>query len=365
MAVKILIFGLSVSSSWGNGHATHMRGLCRELGARGHEVIFLERDVPYYAAHRDLFELPGGTLVLYKEWRDVYGRARRWLSDADVAVITSYCADALSACDVVLESRARLRVFYDLDTPVTLQSLHDGGVCSYLPRNGLGDFDLVLSYTGGCALDRLEKQLGARRVNALYGSVDPSIHRPVPAMDEYRSDLSHLGTYAEDRRSALAALMVEPAMRLPAKRFLIGGPQYPSLFPWQPNIYYRSHVAQIEHPVFYCSSKFTLNVTRQAMARMGYCPSNRLFEAAACGVPTISDAWEGLDQFFAPGSEVIVAGSAEDVVGALTIDEAEHARIAKRARERVLSEHTSAHRAIQIEAALAAAMSPAHVGYNQ
>jgi spore maturation protein CgeB len=185
------------------------------------------------------------------------------------------------------------------------------------------------------------------------------------AMDEYRSDLSHLGTYAEDRQPVLSTLMIEPAIRLPNKRFLIGGPQYPPMFPWQPNIYYRSHVAQLEHPVFYCSSKFTLNVTRQAMARMGYCPSNRLFEAAACAVPTISDSWEGLGEFFAPGSEVVVARCAEDVIGALNMGEAERSRIAGRARERVLSEHTATHRAIQIEATLAAAMNPISTDYHQ
>jgi spore maturation protein CgeB len=355
--MKIVIFGLSVSSAWGNGHATHWRGLCRELGKRGHRVIFFERDVPYYAEHRDLTQLLGASLILYDNWKDILPLASHSLDDADVGLVTSYCGDAIAACELVLDSRSKLRVFYDLDTPITLESVHGHGYCSYLPKRGLNDFDLVFSYTGGRALSDLQTDLGARRVAALYGSVDPSVHRPVFPMLDYHSDLSHLGTYAEDRRAVLDELLIEPASRCPHQRFLIGGPQYPQKFMWRPNMYYRSHVSPAEHSQFYCSSRFTLNVTRRPMARMGFCPSNRLFEAAACGVPIISDLWEGLDQFFEPDDELIVARCADDVVDALGLNDEERRRIGKRARERALSEHTAAQRAIQMENTLGSVLS--------
>ena len=347
--MKILIFGLSISSAWGNGHATHWRGLCRELGKRAHDVNFFEKDVPYYAAHRDLTELPRGRLVLYRQWEDIAELVKVLTAEADVGIVTSYCPDALIAATVLLSSRCKLRVFYDLDTPVTLSMIREGVFCPYIPEEGLRDFDLVLSYTGGPALKQLASRLGARRIATLYGSVDPVFHFPVAPVPEYKSDLSHLGTYAEDRAAALRALLVEPALRLPRKRFLIGGPQYPNVFPWCSNIFYRPHVSPPEHPAFYCSSVLTLNVTRRVMADVGFCPSNRLFEAAACGTVTISDSWPGLERFFKPGDEILVAEGPDDVVDALGLGEEQRKRIGRRARERALSEHSAARRAVQME----------------
>jgi spore maturation protein CgeB len=350
--MKLVVFGLSVSSSWGNGHATLWRGLIKALAALGHTVVFFERDVTYYAAHRDLTELPGGRLVLYDDWDAVRGAAREALADADVALVTSYCPDAVPASTELLDEPVPLRVFYDLDTPVTLERLRAGAPVPYIGPRGLGDFDLVLSYTGGAALTALRDLLGARRVAPLYGSVDPDIHRPVPPLDRYRADLSYLGTYAEDRQEALVRLLVEPARRIPARRFLIGGAQYPPDFPWADNIYFVCHLPPAEHPAFYSSSRLTLNVTRTPMAEMGYCPSGRLFEAAACGVPILSDAWEGLDAFFAPGDEILVARTAEDVVTAMEAGDAELVRLAHAARERVLADHTAERRAGELVALL-------------
>lgn len=351
--MKLVIFGLAVSSSWGNGHATLWRGLCKALARRGHHVVFFERDVPYYAAHRDLTALPGGgRLVLYPDWREAVPAARRQLADADAAMVTSYCPDGIAAADLVLDSAVPVRAFYDLDTPVTLARLEAGEPVGYIGPRGLAEFDLVLSYTGGAALGRLATRLGARRVVPLYGSVDPELHRPVPAAERYRADLSYLGTYAEDRQAALEALFVAPARRLPDRRFLIGGAQYPETFPWTVNIFFVRHVPPPEHPAFYGSSRLTLNVTRHAMAAMGYCPSGRLFEAAACGVPILSDGWDGLDAFFTPGSEILVARGTEDALDALRAGDAELARIARAARDRTLAEHTAGHRAAALEAAL-------------
>jgi spore maturation protein CgeB len=350
--VKLVIFGLTISSAWGNGHATLWRGLCRALTERGHEVTFFERNVPYYAAHRDLSNPAGCALRLYEDWPAACGEAESAVAHADVAMVTSYCPDGRAAANLVLNSAVPLRVFYDLDTPVTLSRLRNGETVPYLPVQGLGEFDLVLSYTGGRALTDLTTLLGARRVAPLYGSVDPAAHRQVDADAALRADLSYLGTYAADRQLRLEQLFVEPARRRPDRKFVIGGSQYPADFPWTANIFYVSHMPPPAHPAFYCSSALTLNVTRGAMADMGYCPSGRLFEAAACGTPIVSDAWEGIDTFFEPGREILIAGNTEEVLDAIDRPRPQLAQIADAARARTLAQHTAACRARELEAAL-------------
>lgn len=347
--MKIVFFGLTISSSWGNGHATLLRGLFKALTARGHRIVFFERDVPYYAAHRDFVESPDIELHLYRDWHDIAPAARRAVNEADVAVVTSYCPDGINASELVVSSNVNLRVFYDLDTPVTLEALQNGQQLTYIGAGKLYDFDLVLSYTGGAALTALEDQLGARRVVPLFGSVDPEIHHPACSLSGYQADLSYLGTYAADRQRALDELFIQVARRLPRKRFIVGGSKYPIDFPWRQNIWYVQHVAPSAHAGFFCSSPLTLNITRGAMARMGYCPSGRLFEAAACGVAILSDDWEGLDTFFQPGREIIVARTTEDVIAAMQLPKEELASIAQAGRERVLNSHTAAHRAAELE----------------
>ncbi|MBX5462757.1 MAG: glycosyltransferase [Steroidobacteraceae bacterium] len=341
--MKLTIFGLTLSSSWGNGHATLWRGLVRALGRAGHEVVFFERDVPYYAQHRDLPSIPDGTLVLYAQWDDVLPVARRHLAASDAVIITSYCPDAIAATRLLDEARG-LRVFYDLDAPVTLARLSRGERVDYIPEDGLSAFDLVLSYTGGAALDGLRDRLGARHVAPLYGHADPAVHCPAQVVPRYRADLSYLGTYASDRQRALEELFIEPARRCREQRFVIGGSGHPPEFPWVENVWFVRHVAPPEHAAFYSSSRLTLNVTRADMAAMGFCPSGRLFEAAACGTPVLSDTWEGLDSFFTPGEEILLARTREDAIAALELPPGELARIAMAARQRVLDEHSSAHR---------------------
>jgi spore maturation protein CgeB len=350
--MRIVVFGLTISSSWGNGHATLWRALCRALARRGHAVAFFERDMPYYAQARDLTEVPGGELLLYAEWDDIRRRAERAVANADVAMVTSFCPDGLAASDLVLAAPRALRVFYDLDTPVTLSRLERGEALTYVGRRGLRDFDLVLSYTGGAALDRLCGTLGARRVAPLYGHVDPEVHRPVPPRADFAADLSYLGTYAADRQAALEALFIEPARRRPERRFLIGGAQYPTDFPWTDNIFFVRHLPPADHPAFFSSSRLTLNVTRQAMAEMGWCPSGRLFEAAACGAAILTDEWEGLDAFFEPGREILVARSGDDTIAALDLSTRELRDIGQAGRERALAEHTSERRVVALEKAL-------------
>lgn len=354
--MKLVVFGLTVSSSWGNGHATLWRGLMRAMTRLGWEVVFYERDVPYYAPHRDLTEPPGGRLRLYADWEAVRAEAGAEVRSADAAMVTSYCPDGRAAGALACEA-ARLSVFYDMDTPVTLARAAAGEAVDYVPEAGLGGFDLVLSFTGGQALSLLSERLGARRTSALYGHVDPDLHRPAEPEARFSADLSYLGTYAPDRQAALERLFVEAARRRPAQRFLIGGSGYPEAFPWQPNVWFARHVAPPEHPAFFSSSRLTLNITRRDMAALGWCPSGRLFEAAACGAPVLTDAWEGLDAFFAPGREVLVARDTADTLEAL--DRGDLARIGRAARERALDEHTSERRARQLVAALEEAASAA------
>jgi spore maturation protein CgeB len=343
--MKLVIFGLTVTSSWGNGHATLWRGLMRALADRGCEITFFERDVPYYAEHRDLTQLTGATIILYADWASVRTQARAVLQDADVAIVTSYCPDGRMASALVCDSPVQ-RVFYDLDTPVTLARLSAGDEVAYLPPEGLGAFDLVLSYTGGRALQALTQRLGARVARALYGHVDPDHHRPAPQDERFRADLSYLGTYAPDRQPMLQRLFLDVAAQSPVRRFVIGGAGYPADFPWAPNIWFLQHVAPPDHCGFFSSTSATLNVTRPEMAAMGWCPSGRLFEAAACGAPVLSDAWEGMEAFFTPGHEILIADTTDEAMQAL--QHADLARIARAARERTLDEHTSARRAGQL-----------------
>jgi spore maturation protein CgeB len=351
--MKLVVFGLTVSSSWGNGHATLWRGFARAWSARGHRMVFFERDAPWYAGNRDFASMVDAELVLYREWDEVRARAAQEIREADAAMVTSYCPDGIAATRLVCdEARDAVKVFYDMDTPITLENVRAQRPVAYIGPRGLRDFDLVLSFTGGAALDELQRRLDARSVRTLYGHVDPKVHRRVPAVTNYICALSYLGTYAQDRQSAVEQLLIEPARRLPSLEFLIGGAQYPQDFPWTRNIRFVRHMPPSEHPGFYSSSRWTLNVTRRAMAVNGWCPSGRLFEAAACGTPVISDAWQGLEEFFTPGEEIIVARSTQDVADALDLSDAEVDRIALAAYERVLAQHTSAHRVRELEALL-------------
>jgi spore maturation protein CgeB len=351
--VRIVIFGLSISSSWGNGHATLWRGLCKNLVRHGHTVTFFERDVPWYAGARDLFEIPGGRLVLYQSWDAIRAVARSTIVEADVAIVTSYCPDAIAATELVLDQDRTTPVFYDLDTPVTLAGLRAGAAVPYIGPTGLAGFAVVLSFTGGQQLfDEYERRLGATNIKPLYGHVDPDIHRLAAPEPHYRADLSYLGTYSEDRQTSLEQLFVTPARSAPDLRFLIGGAQYPAEFPWASNIYFVRHLPPSEHAAFFASSRLTLNVTRRAMAEMGWCPSGRLFEAAACGAPLLSDSWPGLEDFFKPGEELLLARDASDTLEALRLDERELSGMAERARERTLDQHSSEKRAAELIAVL-------------
>jgi spore maturation protein CgeB len=357
-AVRFVIFGLTISSAWANGHATPWRGLLKALHRAGHPAMFFERDVEYYAQHRDLNAPDFCELVLYSTWQDIETSARRAIENADVAIVTSYCPDGLAACRLVLGARPQtLRAFYDLDTPITLQALADCALAipngaRYLTPDLIPEFDLYLSFTGGPILDALQTRWRAKRAAALYGSVDPELHtRIAAAPDAFRCALGYLGTYAADRQHGLQQLLIEPARKRPSDRFLVVGSLYPPEIAWPSNVATHQHLEPPLHPAFYSANRLTLSVTRQAMREWGYTPSGRLFEAAACGTPILSDPWPGIEKFFEPGSEILVAETSEQADAALQRNDAELQRIGNAARERTLASHTGTVRAQDLIAA--------------
>jgi spore maturation protein CgeB len=343
--MKIVFCGLSISSAWGNGHATLLRGLFKSLHRRGHEIHFFEHDVPYYASHRDASEFPYVHLHLYSDWDQASADVKAELRGCDIGVVTSYCPHGREASHLLLDANLPRSIFYDMDTPVTIDRLLRGEQIPYLPEGDLSAFDLVLSYTGGRALDELRNRLGAKIAAPLYGWVDADLYFPDHAVPRFDADLSYLGTFAADRQDGVDRLLLQPARLLPERTFVIGGAMYPGTESWPRNVRFFDHVPPPEHRGFYCSCSLTLNVTRGSMAAMGYCPSGRLFEAAACGTPILSDRWEGIDSFFEEGSEILLASSTDECVAGLRRDRQDLSAIGRRARERTLDCHTSEMRA--------------------
>jgi spore maturation protein CgeB len=349
---RIVVLGLTITSSWGNGHATTYRGLLRELARREHQVLFLERDVPWYAAHRDLPQPPYCRTALYGSVSELRDRFARAVREADLVIVGSYVPEGAEIGEWVCSIARGVTAFYDIDTPVTLAALA-AGRCEYLTPSLIPRFDLYLSFTGGPTLARLERRYGARAARPLYCSFDHAVYFPADA--EPRWDLGYMGTFCEDRQALLDTLLAGAARMMPGQRFVVAGPGYPD-GGWPHNVERLEHVPASEHRAFYTAQRFTLNLTRADMIRAGYSPSVRLFEAAACGVPIISDYWTGLETLFTPGSEIIISRSAVDTYRALsTIGERERRAIATRARRRVLADHSAEHRAIQLESYLAEA----------
>jgi spore maturation protein CgeB len=306
--------------------ATNHRALLRALDARGHEVAFLERES-------------------VGELRERFGEL---IADADLAVVGSYIPDGVAVAELVLECARGVTVFYDIDTPVTLAKLERGDT-EYLAPELVPRFDLYLSSTGGQTLQVLEERWAARFAYAFYCFVDPDAYDVVQA--ERRWDLGYLGTYSGDRQPQVDELLIAPAQRAPEFRFVVAGAHYPDTIECPPNVERRDHVPPADQPAFCGSQRFTLNVTRADMRWLGWSPGMRLFEAAACGVPVISDWWPGIDDIFTPGEEILLAESADDVLIFLDhCGDDEAAAIGERARRRVLAEHTAERRVQQLEA---------------
>ena len=344
--MKIAILGLSITSSWGNGHATTYRALMRELVGRGHNVTFVERDVPWYAENRDLPEPPYGRTELYYDLDDLTSRFSETIASADLVIVGSYVPEGIEAGDWVLESARNLTAFYDIDTPVTLARLA-GGDCEYLHSNQIPRYNLYLSFTGGPTLRVLEREWGSPEAHALYCSFDPALYFPERVPEKWL--LGYLGTYGADRQPALERLLCAPAQRMPEEAFIVAGPLYPPEIEWPANVERRDHLAPGEHRSFYNAQRLALNVTRADMIRAGYSPSVRLFEAAACATPVISDRWEGIEEFFCPGKEILIADTTEDALRYLAMDRSALATIGAAARARANRCHTAANRTAELE----------------
>jgi spore maturation protein CgeB len=345
--LRIVILGLSITSSWGNGHATTYRGLVRELARAGHDVLFLERDVEWYAANRDLPNPPDGRTALYRSLDELKQTYAGDIEAADLVIVGSFVPEGSEVGRWVVDHAAGITAFYDIDTPVTLAKLARGEE-EYISRDLIPRYDLYLSFTGGPTLDRLERELGAPLARPLYCSVDPDLYHPEAVPERW--DLAYMGTYSDDRQPGLSQLLITPAARWRKGRFAVAGPQYPADIRWPSNVHRIEHLPPARHRGFYAAQRFTLNLTRADMIAAGFSPSVRLFEAAACGTTIVSDRWEGLETFLEPGREILVAESSEDVLGWLReLPDDERLAIGARGRARVLSEHTAAHRASELE----------------
>lgn len=340
--MRLVVLGLSLSSSWGNGHATTYRALLSAFAARGHDILFLERDVPWYANARDLVDPSWCRLSFYREIADL-AAWRDEIEAADAVIVGSFVPDGIEVGHLVQRWAGGTTAFYDIDTPVTLARLR-AGTCDYLSPDLIPGYDIYLSFTGGPTLDHLETVLGSPCARALYCSVDTDLCQPVET--ERRWDLSYLGTYSDDRQPGLERLLIEPARAMPERRFCVAGPQYPSDIDWPANVERIDHVAPGDHAAFYGASRYTLNLTRDDMKQAGWSPSVRLFEAAACGTPIISDEWPGLESLLAPGREILLASASDDIGHYLDED---GGALGAAARARILAAHSAAHRAGELE----------------
>jgi spore maturation protein CgeB len=348
--MRIVILGLSITSSWGNGHATTYRGLVRELAQRGHDVLFLERDVPWYADNRDLAKPGYCRLGLYRSLSDLRRRYEAAVREADAVIVGSYVPQGVEVGEWVTRAARGRTAFYDIDTPVTLAKL-EAEDNEYLSPQLIPAFDLYLSFSGGPTLELIERRYGSPKAVALYCSFDPSLYFPERCRPKW--DLGYMGTYSDDRQPTLTKLLTQPAEGLPDRKFVVAGPQYPREIAWPRNVERIDHLPPASHRGFYNRQRFTLNVTRADMIRAGFSPSVRLFEAAACAVPIVSDYWDGLESFFELDREILVARNGGDVRRILIeMTESERRQIGEAARKRVLAQHTATHRAEELEALL-------------
>lgn len=346
-SLNIVILGLSITSSWGNGHATTFRGLVRELDKNGHNVTFLERDVPWYASHRDLPHPPFCKTILYNSVEELKANYVDLIKNADLVIVGSYVPDGVAVGEFVTRTATGVTAFYDIDTPVTLAKIENGDF-EYLHPKLIPLYNLYLSFTGGPILKKIEQVYGSPAARAFYCSFDPELYYAEETTIKW--DLGYLGTYSDDRQPPLQKLMLDAAINATDKNFVVAGPQYPKHINWPANVQRIEHLPPAQHRAFYNSQRFAMNITRADMIKAGYSPSVRLFEAAACGTPIISDYWDGIESIFEIGTEILIARSAADTTNYLTnIGEAERKIIGERARKKVLVHHTAAHRAAELE----------------
>lgn len=352
--MRIVFFGLSIASAWGSGHATTYRGLVRELHRRGHEVVFYERRTEWYDQNCDLPQAPYCDIRRYESWPPP--SVAETVAEADVVVVGSYAGaesgDGIAIADWLPTATKALLAYYDIDTPRTLHAFRENGRTPYLLRAQLAQFDLVLSFGGGPVLDEL-RRWGAKRVEALYCAIDPAVHHPAAPSDAFRCTLGYMGTYDESRQDMVEAMFLEPARRLPDRRFVLAGALYPQDMAAPPNVTSYSHISPPDHASFHSSCDWEAKAIRKPMRVMGWSPSVGMFETVACGTPLLSDRWPGFEAFLEPGKEALLASTPEEVLDALALPKAQRRAIGAAGRARVLRDHTYVQRVDALERWLA------------
>ncbi len=350
--MDIAFFGSSLVSAYWNGAATYYRGIIRALAERGHRVTFYEPDAYQRQEHRDIADPDWATVVVY-EADDGTAPVERMLERARGADLVVK-ASGVGVFDAYLEREVlRLKspqtrvVFWDVDAPATLDRMHDDPEDAFRPL--VAEYDAVFTYGGGQPVIDGYEGFGARMCVPIYNALDPATHHPEPARPRYESDLAFLGNRLPDREARVDEFFFKPAAELAERRFVLGGSGWGDK-PMPDNIDYVGHVYTLDHNAFNCSARAVLNISRESMARYGFSPATRVFEAAGAGACLITDAWEGIEMFLEPGNEVLVADHGADVTRLVRELDAERARrVGQAALARVLAEHTYAHRARQVE----------------
>ncbi|MCU1383605.1 MAG: hypothetical protein JWL71_2302 [Acidobacteria bacterium] len=357
--MRIAFFGSSLVSAYWNGAATYYRGVIRALHARGFDVTFYEPDAYERQQHRDIADPDWARVVVYDNHPDAMYRAVAEARGSDVVVKASGVGVFDRELEEAVLDRAAhtMAVFWDVDAPATLDRLAADPADPFhalVPR-----YDVVLTYGGGEPVRRAYRAAGARECIPIYNALDTATHFPVAADPRFTADLSFLGNRLPDREARVDEFFFAAAAALPRKRLLLGGSGWHDK-PTPANVHYVGHVYTADHNAFNCTPSAVLNISRESMARYGFSPATRVFEAAGAGACLVTDAWEGIEQFLEPDREVLVAADAAGVaahVNALTAGAAR--RIGAAARARVLASHTYAHRAAQVSALLQGRTVPA------
>jgi spore maturation protein CgeB len=351
--MRICFFGSSLVSSYWNGAATYYRGILKALAALGHEIVFFEPDAFERQSHRDIPDPEWARVVVYPATSDGWQRSLEFAScSADLLVKASGVGvfdRELETAIADMPSRAR-RVYWDVDAPATLDEI-EGNLAHHL-RKAIPRYDMVFTYGGGDPVVKAYRRVGARDCMPIYNALDPAQHFPVEPVIEFTSDLGFLGNRLPDREARVDTFFLDAARRLPSRRFLLGGSGWDSK-EMPANVRRIGHVGTNYHNAFFCSSLATLNVNRASMARYGFSPPTRVFEAVGAGACLITDEWKGIDLFLERDREVLVAADGDEVAAHLEALTPVLAReIARRARKRILARHTYAQRAFQVHEVL-------------
>ena len=352
--MRVAFFASSLVSAYWNGAATYYRGIVRAMHERGHEITFYEPDAYDRQKHRDMADPPWAKVVVYSAaTEDDVLRTVEQARGADLVVKASGVGvhdELLERAVLDLQGPGTLVAFWDVDAPATLDRVHGNAGDPFRPL--VPRYDIVLTYGGGEPVRQAYLQLGARDCVPIYNALDPSTHHPVAPQERFECDLAFLGNRLPDREARVEEFFLRAAAQLPERRMLLGGSGWGDK-PLPANVQYLGHVYTADHNAFNCTPRAVLNVSRESMARYGFSPATRVFEAAGAAACLITDAWEGLETFFEPGAEVLVAHDGDEVAQHVRTLEASRAReIGQAAYRRVLSEHTYAHRAAQLDGVL-------------